>query len=79
MVKKKSTKVDYIKSEVINSLNSEPLSFIKAASAGLDAYLEYYSLLEYKNFRTFINNFDAAPFIEITGASGCGKSSFKRR
>ena len=69
--------MSYIKNEILNAVNTEPISFIKVAAHGLDAYFEYYSLLEYKNLCTFIKNFNSSPFIEITGASGCGKSSFK--
>ena len=53
------------------------MSFMKAVSNGLDTYFEYYSLVRYKDIIQFINEFGQKPFFQITGLSGCGKTSFK--
>ena len=69
--------MNYIKTSVTNLIDSDPMAFMKSAAQGLDAYFEYYSLVEYKNITKFINEFGRTPFFQVIGGSGCGKTSFK--
>ena len=69
--------MNYIKSHIKTLCQSEPMVFVKKLTNGLDAYFEYYSLLQFNNIKTFITEFEKNNVFEIYGVNGAGKSSFK--
>ncbi|MCR4881181.1 MAG: hypothetical protein K6A44_04425 [bacterium] len=62
---------------MLNLLKQDPVAFVKNLTKSLGAYFEFYALLQYQHIVTFTRLFDITPFLQITGVSGSGKSSFK--
>lgn len=68
----------YLKSGIEENLENNPNRLLKEISAGLEPYLQYYSVLRFNNLVKFIkSSFTEYNFFKIFGASGSGKSSFK--
>ena len=68
----------YLKSGIEENLENNPNKLLKEISAGLEPYLQYYSVLRFNNLVNFIkSSFSEYSFFKIFGAEGSGKSSFK--
>ena len=68
--------MEYFKQTIKENLSSDPLSLLREVSTGLDAFLEYFTILKFENILEFLKEFPNYTFLPIRGASGTGKNSF---